>query len=134
MPAHRNDTTARTRLAGAERLRAGAERAHGLDGALAAALERVARIAATSLRAPAAAVMLLGQDRRCFAGGGDTYPWLSRDPGALFRTGLATSVLESERPVALSDARSVVSSSEDSTQSLGIIGFLGVRVAGTSGE
>src|SRR6185436_15261954 len=58
----------------AERLRAGAERAHGLDGALAAALERVARIAATSLRAPAAAVVLLGQDRRCFSGG-DAHLW-----------------------------------------------------------
>src|SRR5947209_9273274 len=93
MPAHRNDTTSRTRPPGSERLRAGGERAHGLDGALAAALERVARIAATSLRAPSAAVVLLGQDRRCFAGGSDTHPWLSRDLGALFRIGLAGVVM-----------------------------------------
>jgi diguanylate cyclase (GGDEF)-like protein len=130
-----SETGFRTRLAGAERLRAGAERAHGLDGALAAALERVARIAATSLRAPAAAVVLLGQDRRCFAGGGDAYQWLSRDPGALFRTGLAMSVLESAAPVALNDAREAVTApANDTPESLGIAGFLGVRVAGTSGE
>jgi diguanylate cyclase (GGDEF)-like protein len=135
MPAHRNDTTARTRPLGSERLRAGAERAHGLDGALAAALERVARIAATSLRVPSAAVLLLGQDRRCFAGGTDAHLWLSRDPGALFRNGLAGRVLETDQPLALEDARTIATGAEgDSAQSLGIAGFLGIRVAGTSGE
>jgi diguanylate cyclase (GGDEF)-like protein len=106
-----------------------------LDGALAAALERVARIAATSLRAPSAAVVLLGQDRRSFAGGGDRHPWLSRDPGALFRTGLAGRVLETDEPLALSDARTNLAPPEgDSAQSLGVAGFLGLRVAGSSGE
>jgi diguanylate cyclase (GGDEF)-like protein len=129
------EMASRTRPLGGERLRTGAERAHGLDGALAAALERVARIAATSLRAPAAAVVLLGQDRRCFASGSDAYPWLSRDPGALFRSGLATKVLDSEAPVALRDARETVSGAgEDTPESLAVAGFLGVRVAGTSGE
>ena len=131
----RTDVTSRARPLAAAGLRAGAERAHGLDGALAAALERVARIAATSLRARAAAVVLLGQDRRCFAAGTDTYPWLSRDPGALFRCGLATVVLDSEMPVALTDAReSIAAAGEDSAASLNIAGFVGVRLAGTSGE
>ena len=135
MPSPRNETSTRTRPAGAERLRAGAERAHGLDGALAAALERVARIAATSLRAPSAAVLLLGQDRRCFASGNDSHPWLSRDPGALFRIGLANRVLDSDKPLALSDARTALAvDASESPQSLGIAGFLGIRVAGTSGE
>jgi diguanylate cyclase (GGDEF)-like protein len=135
MPAHQEESTARTRLRGSERLRAGAERAHGLDGALAAALERVARIAATSLRVPSAAVVLLGQDRRCFAGGGETHPWLSRDPGTLFRSGLAGRVIESEQAVALTDARTIITgNSPDSPKTLGIAGFLGIRVAGTSGE
>src|SRR5438094_2825521 len=135
MPSPRNETSTRTRPAGAERLRAGAERAHGLDGALAAALERVARIAATSLHAPSAAVLLLGQDRRCFASGNDSHPWLSRDPGALFRIGLADRVLDSDKPLALSDARTAVAvDASESPQSLGIVGFLGIRVAGTSGE
>lgn len=133
MPAHRNDTTAPARPLGSDQLRAGAERAHGLDGALAAALERVARIAATSLRVPSAAVLLLGQDRRCFSGG-EAHPWLSRDPGALFRIGLAGRVLDTEEPLALEDARTAGQDTPDSPQSLGISGFLGTRVSGSSGE
>ena len=133
MPAHRNDTTAPARPLGSDQLRAGAERAHGLDGALAAALERVARIAATSLRVPSAAVLLLGQDRRCFSGG-EAHPWLSRDPGALFRIGLASRVLDTEEPLALEDARTTGQLTSDSPQSLGIAGFLGTRVSGSSGE
>src|SRR5437763_7732320 len=121
MPSQRNETSLKTRPAGAERLRAGAERAHGLDGALAAALERVARIGATSLRVPSAAVVLLGQDRRCFASGGETHPWLSRDPGTLFRSGLAARAIESEQAVALTDARTIISgASADSPKTLGI--------------
>src|SRR5690349_12993062 len=134
MPAHRNDTTASARPLGSDQLRAGAERAHGLDGALAAALERVARIAATSLRVPSAAVLLLGQDRRCFAAADEAHSWLSRDPGALFRTGLAGRILDTDQPIALADARTVFGAQRDSAASLNIGGFLGLRVAGTSGE
>ena len=131
----RNDLPATTHSPFAERLRAGAERAHGLDGALAAALERVARIAATSLRAPAAAVLLLGEDRRCFASGTAAPTWLTHDPGALFRAGLAARVLERDTPLALADARcDGCPAGQDSAQSLGIGAFLGVRVAGSSGE
>ena len=130
-----DDSETTTRPFAAERLRAGAERAHGLDGALAAALERVARIAATSLRAPAAAVVLLGEDRRCFASGGAAPAWLTHDPGALFRAGLAARVLETEAPVSFADARcSVPANGAETPESLGIAGFLGVRVAGSSGE
>jgi diguanylate cyclase (GGDEF)-like protein len=135
MPAQQNERSTKTRPTGAERLREGAERAHGLDGALAAALERVARIIATSLRVPTAAVVLLGQDRRCFGGGSEAHPWLARDPGALFRSGLADQVLESSRPKAIADASIVVSSSDsECAQSLGIAGFLGIALSGTSGE
>ena len=134
MPGEQNETSTKTRTSNAERLREGAERAHGLDGALAAALERVARIIATSLRVPTAAVVLLGQDRRCF-GGGDTHSWIARDPGALFRSGLAAQVIESARPLAISDASTVISgNASDSCQSLGIAGFLGIALFGTSGE
>ena len=119
----------------ADRLRAGAERAQGLDGALAAALERVARIAATSLRAPAAAVLLLGEDRRCFASGGGAPAWLTHDPGALFRAGLAARVLERDLPIALTDARGILpTDGDDSAEALGIGAFLGVRLASSSGE
>jgi diguanylate cyclase (GGDEF)-like protein len=44
-------------------------------------------------------------------------------------------VIESEQPVALTDARTAgCGDSPDSPKSLGIAGFLGIRVAGTSGE
>jgi diguanylate cyclase (GGDEF)-like protein len=129
------ETSPRARPLGTERLRAGAERAHGLDGALAAALERVARIAATSLRVPSAAVVLLGQDRRCFASAQDSHSWLSRDPGALFRMGLAGQLLEREQPLALADSRLTIGGAQrEIAASLAIAGFLGTRVAGTSGE
>src|SRR5690348_5829796 len=135
MPGQQNATSTTTRTSAAERLREGAERAHGLDGALAAALERVARIITTSLRVPTAAVVLLGQDRRCFGGGSDAHPWLARDPGALFRSGLATQVLESARPLAIGDARIAASAPDsESAQPLGIAGFLGVALSGSSGE
>ena len=134
MPAQYHDTSLKTRTSGADRLREGAERAHGLDGALAAALERVARIIATSLRVPTAAVVLLGQDRRCFGGGSEAHPWLARDPGALFRSGLAARVLEAARPLSIADASTVSSDESESGQSLGIAGFLGVTLLGTSGE
>jgi len=135
MPGYQKDTNATTRLPGAARLRAGAERAHGLDGALAAALERVARIISTSLRVPSAAIVLLGQDRRCFGGGSEAHSWLSRDPGALFRSGLAGRVLESSQPLAITEAGTLLTGNDsESGQSLGIAGFLGTPVAGTSGE
>ena len=135
MSAYQKEPVAKSRPPGAERLRAGAERAHGLDGALAAALERVARIIATSLRVPSAAIVLLGQDRRSFGGGSEAHAWLTRDPGALFRTGLAGRVLESPRPLAIKDAAPLVAeSSDESGQALGISGFLGTPVAGSSGE
>jgi diguanylate cyclase (GGDEF)-like protein len=133
VPQRESDVSIRD--AAAEHMRAGAERAHGLDGALAAALERVARIAATSLRVPSAAVVLLGEDRRCFAGGAQAPAWLTRDPGALFRAGLASRILESDEPLALADARrEPIADDAEAPESLGIAGFLGVRVAGTSGE
>src|SRR2546430_13638434 len=94
MPSQRNETSLRTRPAGAQRLRAGAERAHGLDGALAAALERVARIISTSLRVPSAAIVLLGQDRRCFGGGSGVHSWLPPGPGAPFCQRLSRRRLE----------------------------------------
>jgi diguanylate cyclase (GGDEF)-like protein len=135
MPGYQKDTNATTRLPGSARLRAGAERAHGLDGALAAALERVARIISTSLRVPSAAIVLLGQDRRCFGGGSEAHSWLSRDPGALFRSGLAGRVLESTQPLAITEAGTLLTGNDsESGQSLGIAGFLGTPVAGTSGE
>jgi len=76
-----------------------------LDGALAAALERVTGLASTVLRVPTAFVALLGSDRRCFAGGPAVPRWLAHDPGTLFRSGLSGRILMSEQLTALRDAR-----------------------------
>src|ERR671928_2022446 len=65
-----------------------------LDGTLAASLERIARLTAAVLRAPAAFVALVGEDRRCFGGGRALPPWFSHDPGVLVRSGLCARVLE----------------------------------------
>ena len=75
-----------------------------LDGTLASYLERVATRAAAAFGAPAAAIALVGDDRRCFVGGTVAPAWLARDPGALIRSRACAGVLESGEPVAVSNA------------------------------
>src|SRR5690242_6560427 len=106
-----------------------------LDGALAAALERVTGLASTVLQVPTAFVALLGSDRRCFIGGPVTPRWLSHDPGTLFRSGLAGRILMSEAPTILVDARidsalGVATTARD----FGVAGFLGIRLVSSDGE
>jgi diguanylate cyclase (GGDEF)-like protein len=106
-----------------------------LDGALAAALERVTGLAATVLRVPTAFVALLGSDRRCFAGGPTIPRWLAHDPGTLFRSGLSGRILMSEQPTALEDARidsapGVAAAARD----FGVAGFLGMRLVSADGD
>lgn len=74
-----------------------------LDGTLASYLERVAAKAAAIFGASAAAIALVGDDRRCFIGGPTPPTWLARDPGALIRSGPCSNVLESGEPLAVSD-------------------------------
>jgi diguanylate cyclase (GGDEF)-like protein len=106
-----------------------------LDGALAAALERVTGLAATVLRVPTAFVALLGSDRRCFAGGSTIPRWLAHDPGTLFRSGLSGRILMSEQPTAVQDARldaapGVAAAARD----FGVAGFLGMRLVSADGD
>ena len=106
-----------------------------LDGALAAALERVAGLAATVLRVPTAFVALLGSDRRCFAGGPHLPGWLAHDPGTLFRSGLSGRILMSEEPAAVSDARADASPGLAAcAHDFGVVGFLGMRLVSANGE
>jgi diguanylate cyclase (GGDEF)-like protein len=72
-----------------------------LDGTLALYLERVASRAAAAFSASAAAIALIGDDRRCFIGGSAPPAWLSRDPGALIRSRACAGVLESGELVAV---------------------------------
>ncbi|HZS61539.1 MAG TPA: EAL domain-containing protein [Gemmatimonadaceae bacterium] len=76
-----------------------------LDGTLAASLERAARLAATALRAPAAVLALVGDDRRCFFGGSEPPEWLAHDPGLLFRSGVCERALHDGTPVIVDDAK-----------------------------
>jgi diguanylate cyclase (GGDEF)-like protein len=106
-----------------------------LDGALAAALERVTGLAATVLRVPTAFVALLGSDRRCFAGGPAVPRWLAHDPGTLFRSGLSGRILMSEQPTAIRDARGDSSPGVATTaRDFGVAGFLGMRLVSADGE
>ena len=106
-----------------------------LDGALAAALERVTGLAATVLRVPTTFVALLGSDRRCFSGGPTIPSWLAHDPGTLFRSGLSGRILMSSDPTALSDARADASPGLSATaRDFGVAGFLGMRLISADGE
>ena len=106
-----------------------------LDGALAAALERVTRVAAASLAVPAAAVVLLGDDRRTFTGGPGVPTWLARDPGALLRSGLSARLMDARVPVSLVDARTESSASiAASARELNVAGFLGIHLRAADGE
>ena len=106
-----------------------------LDGALAAALERVTGLAATVLRVPTTFVALLGSDRRCFAGGPSIPNWLAHDPGTLFRSGLSGRILMSDEPTAVADARSDASPGlSSSARDFGVAGFLGMRLISPNGE
>ena len=106
-----------------------------LDGALAAALERVTGLASTVLRVPTAFVALLGSDRRCFSGGPAIPRWLAHDPGTLFRSGLSGRILVSEQPTCLRDARGDSSPGVATTaRDFGVAGFLGMRLVSADGE
>src|SRR5215471_10238952 len=106
-----------------------------LDGALAAALERVTGLASTVLHVPTTFVALLGSDRRCFAGGVVIPRWLTHDPGTLFRSGLSGRILMSEQPTALRDARGDSSPGVATTaRDFGVAGFLGMRLVSSDGE
>src|SRR5438874_3405517 len=106
-----------------------------LDGALAAALERVTGLASTVLKVPTAFVALLGSDRRCFAGGPSIPSWLAHDPGTLFRSGLSGRILMSDEPTAVADARIDASPGlSSSARDFGVAGFLGMRLISANGE
>lgn len=66
-------------------------------------MERLVGLAATALRSPLTFVILSGDDRRCFSAGSHHPAWLSHDPGAVRRSGLADAAERSPTPVAIRD-------------------------------
>jgi diguanylate cyclase (GGDEF)-like protein len=74
-----------------------------LDGTLASYLERVANRTAAVFNVPAVAIVLVGDDRRCFVGGAAPPEWLTRDPGALIRSRACSTVLETGEAIAVGE-------------------------------
>jgi diguanylate cyclase (GGDEF)-like protein len=106
-----------------------------LDGALAAALERVTRVAAATLGVPATVVALLGDDRRAFTGGPGVPTWLARDPGALLRSGLSARLMDAPGPVTIADARAEpVHGISTAARDLEVAGFLGMYLRSADGD
>ncbi|HJU65805.1 MAG TPA: EAL domain-containing protein [Gemmatimonadaceae bacterium] len=74
-----------------------------LDGALAASLERLARVGAAALGASTTMVALQGTDRRCLVTGARFREWFAHDAGMLYRLRLHTQLEETHGPVLVSD-------------------------------
>src|SRR4051812_25145796 len=107
-----------------------------LHGSLAASMERLAGLAATALRSPVAFIMLVGDDRRCFAAGPRVPAWCAHDPGALRRSGLVDRVATSPGPIVIPDVR--LDTSAELIQNapvLGMAGFVGTPLrSATTGQ
>jgi diguanylate cyclase (GGDEF)-like protein len=78
-----------------------ASAALAVHGPLAAAMDRLATLAASALRAPFAFIILTGDDRRIFAAGSAVPDWALHDAGAMWRSGFVE--LISESPVRMGD-------------------------------
>lgn len=76
-----------------------------LSGTFAASMERLVRLTATTLSAPAALLALLGEDRRCFTSGSLWREWFAHDAGALIRSGILQRTIDHGGTLALRDAR-----------------------------
>jgi GAF domain-containing protein len=106
-----------------------------LHGSLAASMERLAGLAATALRAPVACIVLVGDDRRCFAAGPKVPAWCAHDPGALRRAGLVDRVAAAAAPITIPDLRTDDSyDTRQGAEALEIVGFVGVPLRTPAGE
>jgi diguanylate cyclase (GGDEF)-like protein len=104
-----------------------------VHGPLAAAMERLVSLAAASVRAPFAFVILTGSDRRAFGAGPGLPPWVSHDAGAFWRSGIGEQI--SEGPVVLRDTGDTNGAPEEyAARELGIRSLLGVPIRASTGE
>jgi diguanylate cyclase (GGDEF)-like protein len=77
-----------------------------LSGTFAASMERLVGVVSKSVSAPAALVVLLGDDRRSFSAGEMWRDWFAHDAGALIRTGLMQRTLDNGGTLILGDMHS----------------------------
>ncbi|HEX5436153.1 MAG TPA: EAL domain-containing protein [Gemmatimonadaceae bacterium] len=111
----------------------GGEPTSSLDGGLAASLERIARLAATLLHAPAAVIALLGDDRRCFGWGDGLPDWYAHDVGVLVRSGLSERI-GGPQPLILEDIRSDGVGAASPPSELAFAGVAGVPLIASDGR
>lgn len=72
-----------------------------LSGTFAASMERLVRVVAHSVSAPAALIALFGDDRRSFYAGVMHREWFSHDAGALIRSGIMRRMMDNNGRLSL---------------------------------
>src|SRR5262245_26469294 len=106
-----------------------------LHGSLAASMERLAGLAATALRSPVAFIILVGDDRRCFAAGSNVPAWCRHDVGALRRSGLVERVANSVAPLIIPDVRmDTAAELIQNAPTLEMAGFVGAPLRSSAGQ
>ena len=105
-----------------------------VHGPLAAAMDRLAMLAASALRAPFAFIILTGDDdRRCFAAGSSLPEWALHDAGALWRSGFVE--LISDAPVRMGDlTRDLTPDQLAACKELDLGSIIGVPIRSASGS
>jgi diguanylate cyclase (GGDEF)-like protein len=102
-----------------------------VHGPLAAAMDRLAMLAASALRAPFAFIILTGDDRRIFAAGSAVPDWALHDAGAMWRSGFVE--LISESAVRMGDlTRDLTPEQIASCRELEIGSIIGVPIRSTA--
>ncbi len=104
-----------------------------MHGPLAAAMDRLAMLGASALRAPFAFIILTGDDRRIFAAGSALPDWALHDAGAMWRSGFVE--LISDQPVRMGDlTRELTPDQLTACQELEIGSIIGVPIRSASGQ
>jgi diguanylate cyclase (GGDEF)-like protein len=110
-----------------------ASAALAVHGPLAAAMDRLAMLAASALRAPFAFIILTGDDRRCFAAGSALPDWALHDAGAMWRSGFVE--LISEGPLRMGDlTKDLTADQLAACQELDLGSIIGVPIRSSGGQ
>jgi diguanylate cyclase (GGDEF)-like protein len=127
------DPTAAARSQALLESSAPASAALAVHGPLAAAMDRLAMLAASALRSPFAFIILTGDDRRCFAAGSSLPDWALHDAGAMWRSGFVE--LISDGPVRMGDlTRDLTAEQLTACQELELGSIIGVPIRSSAGQ
>ena len=104
-----------------------------VHGPLAAAMDRLAMLAASALRAPFAFIILTGDDRRCFAAGSALPDWALHDAGAMWRSWFVEP--PSAEPVRMGDlTRDLTPDQLQACKELELGSIIGVPIRSSAGQ